>query len=212
LLGKVRSAGPASGIDHINPPRGMYYYAVFAYDEMMNCSPAALASAFFRAAPGPASNPQPVDRAAGITSAPTLTWTAGPQATEHSIYLGLSPETLVFQQTQTSTSFIPGQLEHFATYYWRIDEVNGPEITAGPVWSFTTRPYRADFDADGDVDQADFGHFQMCFTGGGIPQRDPLCQNAALDDDPDVDVSDFDVFRTCLNGPGIPPLPTCLAP
>jgi hypothetical protein len=31
-----------------------------------------------------------------------------------------------------------------------------------------------DFDNDGDVDQADFGVFQRCLSGGGVP-ADPNC-------------------------------------
>ena len=64
----------------------------------------------------------------------------------------------------------------------------------------------ADFDCDGDVDQTDFGHFQSCLTGLGLPLTDPQCQNADLDRDPhnDVDMNDFDVFQSCLSGPNQP--------
>ena len=39
-----------------------------------------------------------------------------------------------------ANSFDPGTLAFDATYYWAIDEVNGHDITAGPIWSFTTAP------------------------------------------------------------------------
>jgi hypothetical protein len=68
----------------------------------------------------------------------------------------------------------------------------------------------ADFDADNDVDQEDFGHFQACLTGTSVPQTDPTCMDASLDGDFDVDASDFDKFRLCLSGPGCPVDPECL--
>jgi hypothetical protein len=48
---------------------------------------------------------------------------------------------------------------------------------------------RADFDADGDLDQEDFGLFQVCLKGPGVPQLDRGCLDARLDGD-DVDAAD----------------------
>jgi hypothetical protein len=58
-----------------------------------------------------------------------------------------------------------------------------------------------DFDGDHDVDQTDFGRFQACLTGDGLPQDDPACQPARLDADPDVDNNDMTLFLTYLTGP-----------
>jgi hypothetical protein len=212
LLADVRTHEPVAVVEHTDLARGSYYYAVFAYDEMLNYSQGAQAFAFFSAAPGPAVNPQPADEATWVALTPSLTWTAGPLASIHNVYFGSASDALDLRQAQASTAFSPGRLEYLTTYYWRIDEVNGPETTVGAVWSFTTRPYGPDFDGDGDVDQADFGHLQACFGGVGTPQLDPLCQNAALDGDLDVDASDLSIFRTCLGGPGVLPPPTCAAP
>ena len=68
---------------------------------------------------------------------------------------------------------------------------------------------RADFDLDGDVDQTDYGLFQLCLTGSGTSQTDPACESAMLDDDLDVDQDDFGLFQNCMSGPGIPADPTC---
>jgi len=68
---------------------------------------------------------------------------------------------------------------------------------------------KPDFDQDQDVDQADFGHFQACYSGPGLPQDDPACWNARLDDDDDVDTEDFAVFLGCLSGPGVVPDADC---
>jgi hypothetical protein len=42
---------------------------------------------------------------------------------------------------QSASSYAPGRLDFSTTYYWRIDEVNGPPdytVYEGSVWSFTT--------------------------------------------------------------------------
>ncbi|UCD29397.1 MAG: immunoglobulin domain-containing protein [Planctomycetota bacterium] len=67
-------------------------------------------------------------------------------------------------------------------------------------------PAPGDFDIDGDVDQEDFGHLQLCMSGIGIPQTDPDCQDADFDDDTDVDQGDFNIFENCMSGSNRPPL------
>ncbi len=67
------------------------------------------------------------------------------------------------------------------------------------------RPF-ADADGDGDVDQSDFGVFQICFTGGftGVPE-DPaycLCFDRGLRGT--VVWTDYAEFVNCVTGPGIP--------
>ncbi|MBN1514243.1 MAG: hypothetical protein JXB13_19660 [Phycisphaerae bacterium] len=68
---------------------------------------------------------------------------------------------------------------------------------------------QSDFDADGDVDLADFALFQSCFRGAGLPCPGcPACPaDADLDGDDDVDNADFTVFEGCLNGPDQPAAP-----
>jgi hypothetical protein len=65
-----------------------------------------------------------------------------------------------------------------------------------------------DFDRDGDVDQEDFGRFQLCMSGGAIPPA-AGCADCDLDKDNDVDMGDFAVFLGCLSGPGTPANPEC---
>lgn len=62
---------------------------------------------------------------------------------------------------------------------------------------------RCDFDIDHDVDQSDWGRFQACLSGPGVPQPDLACDGADLDDDDDVDKDDFALFRGCLSGPDV---------
>lgn len=68
---------------------------------------------------------------------------------------------------------------------------------------------RADFDRDGDVDQADFGHLQSCLTGNMVAQNVPQCTNARLDGDSDVDQVDALLLIGCLTGPDQPADPLC---
>jgi len=67
-----------------------------------------------------------------------------------------------------------------------------------------------DFDHDGDVDQSDFAHLQVCLTGPTNPQYDPDCLDARLDSvDEDVDQQDCEVFKQCLSGADTPQDPAC---
>ncbi len=63
----------------------------------------------------------------------------------------------------------------------------------------------ADFDGDGDVDLADFGFLQMCFSGANTPPNQQECIAADIDGDTDVDLGDFAVYQGCFNGPNQPP-------
>lgn len=66
-----------------------------------------------------------------------------------------------------------------------------------------------DFDGDADVDQEDFGHFQLCITGPQLGPPATHCRDADLDGDNDVDLADFGLFQRCLSGPDIPATPGC---
>ncbi len=72
-----------------------------------------------------------------------------------------------------------------------------------------TLPVPADFDDDGDVDQADFGLVQRCFCGPGVEQTNPACAGARLDADNDVDFDDFRIFQGCVSGPNVAAHPDC---
>lgn len=64
-----------------------------------------------------------------------------------------------------------------------------------------------DFDADKDVDQEDFGVFQLC-----LGETSAACARARLDDDQDVDQADFAVFLSCFGGQGVRAPDRCLDP
>ena len=65
----------------------------------------------------------------------------------------------------------------------------------------------SDLDNDCDVDQSDFGKFQTCLTGSGIPLDGEQCTDADLDGDNDVDQDDLIILTGCMSGADY--LPTC---
>ena len=81
----------------------------------------------------------------------------------------------------------------------------------------------ADIDGDGDVDQVDFGLWQLCFTGpNGLGFDAGRCEcldrddkngdhlyNPPDDGDGDVDMDDFAKFAKCYSGPGVPADKAC---
>ncbi|MCX5644242.1 MAG: discoidin domain-containing protein [Phycisphaerae bacterium] len=86
----------------------------------------------------------------------TLSWTPAATAVAHDVYFGVRANDVesadrtnlmgvLAGQAQDANSFEPvGALEFGKTYYWRIDEVNGPpntKVFKGQVWSFTVEPY-----------------------------------------------------------------------
>jgi hypothetical protein len=58
-----------------------------------------------------------------------------------------------------------------------------------------------DSDLDGDLDLADFGNFQLCYTGPASPSTlDPPCEEMDLDSDGDIDLIDFAEFQISFTG------------
>jgi hypothetical protein len=86
--------------------------------------------------PEQAGSPNPSDGAVDVNTTAILSWTPGSGATSHDVYIGTT-SLLVFLSNQTETTFNPGYLSEGATFYWRVDEVNGWGKTKGVVWSFT---------------------------------------------------------------------------
>jgi hypothetical protein len=91
------------------------------------------------APPGQASNPNPAHSATGVSAHASLSWTAGSGALSHDVYFGTANPP-AFQGNQAGSTYNPGTLSAFTTYYWRINEKNSAGTTTGTVWSFTTGP------------------------------------------------------------------------
>ncbi len=78
-----------------------------------------------------------------VFGTPILGWTAGDFANAHDVYLDTVSPPVAYKGRQTATSYDPNPLSP-GTYYWRIDEVDDPNIAVGDpenvwegdVWSF----------------------------------------------------------------------------
>ena len=114
-----------------------------------------------------ADNPNPADGSDNISYDVILSWTPGPDANAHDVYLGTdsssvsnattsSGEYMLRQDTNSYdvNGYDPCGLEFSTTYYWRVDGVNGPSSQDGDIWSFTVRG-AGDFTCDGVADSND---------------------------------------------------------
>lgn len=114
-------------------------------------------------------------------------------------------------QTRSYTHYTTNGVKH---YYAAFSYDTSGNFGAADT-SSTTPFMRSDFDKDGDVDLADFGHIQECMTGGGVEQTDPDCLDARLDfdgsyyGDKDVDSADMDILLNCLSGADVYAPPSC---
>jgi len=95
-----------------------------------------------------ASDPSPADKATDVPRDAVLSWTPGeyaPPVNGHTVYLSENFNDVndgIGGVTQDATSYTPAQLlDYGTTYYWRVDEVDGPPdftVHPGDVWQFTT--------------------------------------------------------------------------
>ncbi|MCH8121157.1 MAG: discoidin domain-containing protein [Planctomycetes bacterium] len=95
-----------------------------------------------------ATNPNPADEATDALREIVLGWTPGiyvPPTNGHNVYFSESFNDVndgIGGIAQDANSYAPAQrLDFGTTYYWRVDEVNGPPdytVYEGNIWSFTT--------------------------------------------------------------------------
>ena len=97
---------------------------------------------------GTAYAPIPAEHAVDVNTTSTLSWTKAAGATSQDVYFGTNfndvndanrtnPQGVLKSQGQTISTYNP-TLALYTTYFWRIDEVNGPSIRKGEVWDFMT--------------------------------------------------------------------------
>jgi len=86
----------------------------------------------------------------------------------------------------------------FLGYEASCASANCPVVCYTPIW--------ADADQDSDVDQVDFGVYQLCYTGGfgSIPSSPEYCRCFDRDGNEQVDGTDLDAFEKCATGPAVP--------
>jgi hypothetical protein len=130
-----------------------------------------------------ASNANPTDGATEVKRESTLSWTSGRYAVSHDVYFGSDfdivndanrnsdPFGVLVSQNQTGNNYKPGILDFNTTYYWRIDEVNEPNIWKGWVWSFTTGNYLVVDDFEDYNDYQPDRIFDTWIDGWGVPEN-----------------------------------------
>ncbi|MEM7828580.1 MAG: hypothetical protein QW561_04495 [Candidatus Aenigmatarchaeota archaeon] len=131
--------------------------------------------------------PSPADKATQVSLIPLLRWRGGnlylDNTLTYDVYFGTTSPPPLVSSNQVGTSYIPGMLDYFTTYYWQVvsRDSSGKE-TAGPIWSFTTvshPPQFIDFSPpNGAID---------------IPQINPTLSWTATDPDPG-DTLTYDVY------------------
>ena len=99
-----------------------------------------------------ATKPIPADGAEHDAESALLFWTGAWTAAEHDVYFGTDfddvndatasePPVDPYKGRQTDNFYDVFDLVPGTTYYWRIDEVNDPNIWKGVVWSFWLTPW-----------------------------------------------------------------------
>ncbi len=95
-----------------------------------------------------ASEPSPNPGAEDVCPVVPLRWTEGLRASSHDVYIG----TDFIDVNDANSTYYPNvdynnvDVNHYtpdpllpsATYYWRVDEVNEPNLWTGAIWLFTT--------------------------------------------------------------------------
>jgi hypothetical protein len=94
-----------------------------------------------------ARSPEPVPGSLDVLPNDTVSWRAGREAAQHTIYVDTDQNAVADGTAPSVTSSTNSldlasvNLELGQTYYWRVDEVNATEamsMWAGPVWNFST--------------------------------------------------------------------------
>jgi hypothetical protein len=96
----------------------------------------------FMVAPKTAFDPDPANGAELVDLDVELGWASGFGAKFHTVYFGENfddvNDAIVPGRIVGPTKYTPGTLKRAKTYYWRVDEFEGPATHRGEVWSFTT--------------------------------------------------------------------------
>ncbi|MHC4172311.1 MAG: LamG-like jellyroll fold domain-containing protein [Planctomycetota bacterium] len=130
-------------------------------------------------------DPNPADGAIDVPRDVVLSWTPGafvPPINGHKVYFSENFNDVsggIGGITQDASSYAPVQrLDFSTTYYWRVDEVNGPPdntVYEGGLWSFTTEPLAYAIEnitaTASSAHQADMGP-ENTINGSGLDEND----------------------------------------
>jgi len=118
--------------------------------------------------PGAVVSLNPYNGATDVKMTTTLSWTPADTAASHEVYFGTDKDVVRSADKNSleykgpkalgAESYDPGKLAWYATYYWRVDEVDSlGGLSKGPLWSFTT----ADFISIDDFEDYDVGNKEI---------------------------------------------------
>jgi len=118
--------------------------------------------------PGAVGSPVPSNGATEVKMTTVLSWTPADNAASHEVYFGKDKDAVRNADKNSpqykgpmalgAESYDPGKLAWYATYYWRVDEVDSlGGLSKGPPWSFTT----ADFISVDDFEDYDVGNKEI---------------------------------------------------
>ena len=102
--------------------------------------------------PYKARGPYPTNNTSDAPPYVVLSWTLGDNVATHDVYFGTDANSVLDANHSTSgiykgsqprdeTSYEPTGLELGKRYYWRIDEVNEPNVYKGNLWQFAVANY-----------------------------------------------------------------------
>ena len=148
------------------------YDRVLSYCEICWCPPCAW-------------GPRPYDGQPDAAPDVVLTWSPGwmgaEHAAEHDVYFGTNSDEVwdansvnhpnVNYNNVTQTTYDPGLLEFGKTYYWRVDEVNGPNIWKCGLWRFTVADFIIIDDFEDDANNQDLYDDWYKIASAGISLR-----------------------------------------
>ncbi|MBC8216966.1 MAG: LamG domain-containing protein, partial [Planctomycetes bacterium] len=148
FVGNLATTNQVVGFAGFPAPDGLqpgttYYWRIDEVNDANAASPWKGDVWSFWVPPRTAYEPDPADGTSFVMTDATLSWTPGFGATLQYVYFGddfddVSSATGTLPQTDST--FAPAALEGDKTYYWRVDEFDGPATHKGDVWSFTTVP------------------------------------------------------------------------
>jgi len=118
--------------------------------------------------PGAVGNSLPANGATDAKMTATLSWAPADTAASHEVYFGTDKDVVRNADAGSpeykggkalgAEHYDPGKLSWYATYYWRVDQVDSlGSLSKGPLWSFTT----ADFISVDDFENYDVGNNEI---------------------------------------------------
>jgi hypothetical protein len=128
--------------------------------------------------------PSPGDGATNVSLDVDLSWIGGDpnpgDIVAYWVYFGTSNPPPLLSINQTETSFDPGTLASFTTYYWRIKSWDDQGLsTLGPLWHFKTKYYNRPPYEPNNPDPMDNAiqvpiNTDLCWTGGDPDNGDTV--------------------------------------